>query len=148
MSYLRIPVPLTMIEVSLSSAATVSTGSMVPFDTVRATGSHGVTVNSSTGEVTLDTSKQYYIQASVDVSRSSTTTGFRFAWVDSTGTEIGVASGGYDAQWDYNNNSTATYTAVYQSTTPVSPIRLKVDSISASSTLNLATKLFILEVTA
>lgn len=148
MSYLRIPVPLTMIEVSLSSTATVSTGSMVPFDTVRATGSHGVTVNSSTGEVSLDTSKQYYIQASVDVSRSSTTSGFRLAWVDSTGTEISASNGGYDAQWDYSNSSNATYTAVYQSTTPVSPIRLKVALISANSTVNLATKLLILEVTA
>ena len=137
-----------MIEVSLSSTATVSTGSMVPFDTVRATGAHGVSVNSSTGEVSLDTSKQYYIQASVDVTRSSTTTGFRFAWVDSAGAEISAANGGYDAQWDYSIYANATYTAVYQSTAPVSPIRLKVTSISANSTINLATKILILEVSA
>jgi hypothetical protein len=46
-----------MIEVSLSAAQTASAGDYVLFDTIRATGSHGVSVNSSTGELTLDTSK-------------------------------------------------------------------------------------------
>lgn len=136
-----------MIEASLSSPQTVSAGDMVLFDTIRATHAHGVSLNATTGEVTLDTSKHYRIQASVDVTRSSTSTSYRFAWIDSSGAEITAADGGYDATFTVATNANATYTAVYQSVSPVSPIRLKVVSVHANSTLNLATKLIILEVT-
>jgi hypothetical protein len=144
-----------MIEVSLSAAQTASAGDYVLFDTIRATGSHGVSVNSSTGELTLDTSKQYYVQASIDVSRSSTTGSWRFTWVDSSGTEITVDLGGYDAEWNYEPPATttgggnATYTAVYQPGLgeTQSPIRLKATTLSPASSILTATKLLILEVT-
>lgn len=144
-----------IIEASLSSAQTASAGDYVLFDTIRATGSHGVSVNSSTGELTLDTSKQYYVQASIDVSRSSTSGSWRFAWVDSSGTEISADLGGYDAEWNYSppgtttSGSNATYTAVYQSelVQVESPIRLKATTLSTASSILTATKLLILEVT-
>lgn len=145
MTYFSRKVPMRMIEVSLSATQTASSGSMVLFDTIRATGTHGVTVNSSTGEIGLDTSRHYYVQASIDVTRSSTTSSYRFAWIDSTGAEISAANGGYDAAWEYSNTSNATYTAVYQSAAPVSPIRLKATLLNANSTINLSTKLLILE---
>lgn len=144
-----------MIEVSLSSAQTASAGDYVLFDTIRATGSHGVSVNSSTGELTLDKSKQYHVQASIDVSRSSTTGSWRFAWVDGSGAEISADLGGYDAEWNYVPSGTtagggnATYTAVYQSglAPAESPIRLKATTLSPASSILTATKLLILEVT-
>lgn len=147
MTYLNKLCSTSMIEASLSSAQTVSSGDMVLFDTIRATHSHGVSLNATTGEVTLDTSKHYRIQASVDVTRSNTSTSYRFAWIDSSGVEISAADGGYDASWNLSSTANATYTAMYQSVSPVSPIRLKVTSVSANSTLNLATKLIILEIT-
>ena len=82
MTYLNTQAAATMIEVTLSSAQTASQGDFVLFDTIRATGSHGVSVNSSTGELSLDPSKYYRVQASIDVSRSSTTSSWRFAWVN------------------------------------------------------------------
>lgn len=149
-------VDATMIEVTLSSAQTASQGDFVLFDTIRATGSHGVSVNSSTGELSLDTTRQYYIQASIDVDRSSTTSSWRFAWVDSSGNEISAADGGYDAEWTWHASSAtatnvpnATYTAIYQPNQyqTQTPIRLKATVLNPTSSILTATKLFILEVT-
>lgn len=146
------PALTTMIEVTLSSAQTASQGDFVLFDTIRATGSHGVSVNSSTGELSLDPNKYYRIQASIDVSRSSTTSSWRFAWVDSGGNEISAADGGYDAQWDYHTASNnagvpnATYVAMYQPTNlPATPIRLKATTLAAASSILPSTALIIIE---
>jgi len=123
----------------------------VLFDTIRATGTHGVTVNSSTGEIGLDTSKHYHIEASIHVDRSSTTSSWRFAWVDSNGTEISATDGGYDAEWTWHSNSTTngtpnpTYVAVYQSNSPIGSIRLKATLLNANSSILTQTSLFILE---
>lgn len=151
MTYLHKIVPMTMIEVTKSSAQTASTGDIVLWDTIRATGTHGVTVNSSTGEIGLDTSKHYHIEASIHVDRSSTSSSWRFAWVDSNGTEISAADGGYDAEWTWHNSSTIygtpnpTYVAVYQSTSPIGSIRLKATLLNANSSILTQTSLFILE---
>ena len=152
MTYLNTQAAATMIEVTLSSAQTASQGGFVLFDTLRATGSHGVSVNSSTGELSLDPSKYYRVQASIDVSRSSTTSSWRFAWVDGSGNEISAADGGYDAQWDYHaaSNSAgvpnATYVAMYQPTAlPTTPIRLKATALAASSSILQSTALIIIE---
>jgi hypothetical protein len=154
MTYFKNPqVDATMIEVTLSSAQTASQGDFVLFDTIRATGSHGVSVNSSTGELSLDTLKKYYIQASIHVDRSSTTSSWRFAWVDSSGNEISAADGGYDAEWTYHgattttNVPTATFTAVYQPNPDqvASPIRLKATLLNAASSILTNTRLFIVE---
>lgn len=151
MTYLSRVVPMRMIEVTLSSSQTASQGDYVLFDTIRATGSHGVTVNSSTGEIGLDTSKHYHIEASIHVNRSSLSSSWRFAWVDSTGTEISAADGGYDAEWTWHSSSVSygtpnpTYVAVYQSASPLSSIRLKATLLNASSSILTQTSLLILE---
>lgn len=153
MTYLPKTVQTTIIEVTKSTSQTASAGDIVLFDTIRATGSHGVTANSSTGVIGLDTSKHYHIEASIHVDRSSTTSSWRFAWVDSTGTEISAADGGYDAEWTYYANTAAfdvpsgTYVAVYQSTDPLSEIRLKATLLGASSSILTQTALIIVEVT-
>jgi len=152
MTYLHKIVPMRMIEVTKSSAQTASSGDIVLFDTVRATGTHGVTVNSSTGEIGLDTSKQYRVQASIHVDRSSTSSSWRFAWVDSNGTEISATDGGYDAEWTYHASSAtsapnATYVAMYQSNSPIGSIRLKATLLNANSSILTSTALLIMEVT-
>lgn len=151
MTYLHKIVPMRMIEVTKSSAQTASSGDIVLFDTIRATGTHGVTVNSSTGEIGLDTSKHYHIEASIHVDRSSTSSSWRFAWVDSNGTEISATDGGYDAEWTWHSSGTSTgtpnptYVAVYQSASPLSAIRLKATLLNASSSILTQTSLFVLE---
>lgn len=153
MTYIPKIVPLQLIEVTLSSDQTASSGDVVLFDTIRATGSHGVSVNATTGEIGLDTSKHYHIEASIHVERSSTTSSWRFAWIDSNGNEISAADGGYDAEWTFYSDSSAnnvpsgTYVAVYQSTAPLSSIRLKATTLAASSSVLTQTALIIVEVT-
>ena len=153
MTYLPKTFQITVVEVTKSSAQTASAGDVVLFDTIRATGSHGVSVNATTGEIGLDTSKHYHIEASIHVDRSSITSSWRFAWIDSNGNEISATDGGYDAEWDYHSPSVsvgtpnATYVAVYQSASPLSAIRLKATSLSASSSILTQTALFIVEAT-
>lgn len=149
MTYYSRKVPMRMIEITLSSAQTASQGDYVLFDTIRATGSHGVTVNNSTGEIGLDTSKHYHIVASIDVDRSSNTSSWEFTWHDSAGTALGVSDGAFEAQWDYNSTlGNATYTAVYQSISPLSAIKLRATVLAASSSINTSTRLIIMEIDA
>lgn len=145
MTYFSRIVPMRMVEVTLSSAQTASQGDYVLFDSIRATGTHGVTVNSSTGEIGLDTSKHYRIVASIDVDRSSLTSSWEFTWHDSAGNALGVSDGAFEAQWSYSSTANATFTAVYQSTSPLSAIKLRATVLAASSTINTATKLIIME---
>ena len=147
MTFLNRKLTTRLIEVSLSSAQTASAGDFVLFDTIRATGSHGVTVNSSTGEIGLDPTKQYSVQASIHVNRSSATSNWSFSWHDSSGTQISAANGGYDANFVRSGAANSTYVAVYQSLTPLSVIKLKATVLGASSTILTNTKLIIVEVT-
>jgi hypothetical protein len=152
-TYIPKTVPIQLVEVTLSSDQTASSGDVVLFDTIRATGSHGVSVNATSGEIGLDTSKHYHIEASIHVERSSTTSSWRFAWIDSSGNEISAADGGYDAEWTYYSNPldfnvpSGTYVAVYQATTPLSSIRLKATTLATSSLVLTQTSVIIVEVT-
>lgn len=152
MSYINVEIPMRMIEVTLSSSQTASQGDFVLFDTIRATGAHGVSVNGSTGEVSLDTGKMYYVIASIDVDRASTTSNWAFAWCDSAGVELTTSEGSFDANWLYHSTSSitntpnATFTAVYIANEQVEPvIKLKAKTLYASSTIRTETKLFIME---
>ena len=147
MSYYSRKLPTQLIEITMSSAQTASQGDFVLFDTLRATGTHGVTINGATGEIGLDTTKQYSVRASMHVERSNSTSSYTFAWHDSGGTLITTADGGYDARFEDGIYSNSTYVAVYQNLNPVSAIRLKATLLAASSTILSATKLIIIEVT-
>lgn len=139
-----------LIELTLSNSQTASTGDIVLFNTVRASHTHSVSVDAS-GNISLDTSKAYWIQASIDVSRSSTTSSWRFAFCNSSGTVIAAADGGFDAEWQYHSPSVhddspnATFTATYVSNSPLSSINLKALSLAASSTILVGTRVLIIE---
>lgn len=147
MSYYSRKLQTRLIEISLSSAQTASQNDYVLFDTLRATGTHGVTLNTSTGEIGLDTTKQYSVQASIHVERSSSTSSYTFAWHDSGGSQITPVNGGYDANFEYSTTANSTYIAVYQNINPISAIRLRATQLAASSTILTATKVLIIEVT-
>ena len=143
----------TAIELTLSSAQTISVNDIIAFDTLRASGPYELSLNSSTGEITLSGSKTYWIQASIDVNRSSTTSSFRFAWIDQAGTEISAANGGFDATWEYHLSSARsnvpnpTTVASYVSSNPVQSIRLKTMAVQPASTANTQLSVIIFEVT-
>jgi hypothetical protein len=143
----------TAIELTLSSAQTISVNDIIAFDTLRASGPYELSLNSSTGEITLSGSKTYWIQASIDVNRSSTTSSFRFAWIDQAGTEISAANGGFDATWEYHSVGTTapapnpTTVASYVSSNPVQSIRLKTMAVQPASTANTHLSVIIFEVT-
>jgi hypothetical protein len=151
MTYLSFVKPslTTLIEITKTSSQTASTNSIVLFDNIRATSTgHGVSINSSTGEISLAANREYQVIASLDVDRSSTTTSYQFAWIDSNGAVISVDDGGYDANFVYSSSESSTMTAVYQPSplTSAVTIRLKALSLSASSTINTNTSVLILEV--
>lgn len=143
----------TAIELTLSSAQTIVINDIIAFDTLRASGPYELSLNSSTGEITLSGSKTYWIQASIDVNRSSTTSSFRFAWIDQAGTEISAANGGFDATWEYHLSSSSsnapnpTTVASYVSSNPVQSIRLKTMAVQPASTANTQLSVIIFEVT-
>jgi len=147
MSYYSRKLPTQMIEISLSSAQTASQNDYVLFDTLRATGTNGVTLNTVTGQIGLDTTKQYSVQASIHVERSNSTSSYTFAWHDSGGSLITHANGGYEASFVDAIDSNSTYVAVYQNINPISAIRLRATLLAASSTILTATKVLIVEVT-
>lgn len=147
MSFLPIKRSLNVIELTLSTAQTASQGDFVKWDTIRASGTHGVSINSATGEVSLDPSRQYHIVASIDVDRSSLTSSWAFNWCDSSGTELTYAEGSFDARWNYSglSHTNATFTAVYQSARPESVIKLKATALAANSAFNTSFRCLIME---
>jgi hypothetical protein len=142
--------PTCLIQITLSNAQTASAGDVVVFDTLASTSTPSLSLNATTGEITLDASKHYYIQASIQVDRSSTTSDFNFAWIDSNGTVLTASDGGYDATWEYhtgNLGETATCTANYITRSPTSAIRLKALTLATNSSVRTDTTVFILEIT-
>ena len=139
------------VELSLSSSQTVSAGDKVIFDTIRATGAgHGVSVNGS-GNITLNTGRKYWMQASFDISRSSTTSSIRLDFANSSGTALDHTDGAFHAEWVYHSSSVgpaqpnATFTATYVTEAPLSSINLKLTTVASNSTVNVGTRLLILE---
>lgn len=144
------PLGTKMIEITLSASQTLSAGGIVAFDTLSCETTPALSLNTSTGEITLASDKSYYIEASIDVTRSSTTSSFEFAWIDSSGTVIPISDGGFDANWVFHTISqtgpTSTNVANYVTNSPTSAIRLKAITLSASSTILQGTRVFIIEV--
>lgn len=137
------------IELSLSSSQTVSAGDKVIFNTIRASHSgHGVSVDGS-GNITLNTSRNYWMQASFDITRSDTTSDIRLDFANSSGTALNYADGAFHAEWEYHiptdRGPNATFTATYVTKAPLSSINLKVTTVAANSTVNVGTRILILE---
>jgi hypothetical protein len=139
---------VAFIELSHSASQSTSTGVIAKFDTQRESHTSGVSVDAF-GKISLDTSRKYWIQASIDITRGSTTSSWDFAFVDGSGTALDYTDGAFDAQWDYASTTTsrnATFTVTYVSESPVSAIQLKCVSALSGSSLNVGTRIFIIEV--
>ena len=138
-----------MIELSHSTNQSVASGGAVLWDTLRASGSHGVSVDGS-GNITLDTGREYFIQASFDVTRASTSDSWAFDFYNSgTGTVLAVSDGAFAAQFASVGTSTATnatFTAAYIATSPLSSVVIKATTMTTTSTLNANSRVIIIEV--
>lgn len=140
------------IQLSLSSDQTASAGDTVLFDTITASHSdHGVSLSS--GVITLDPTRAYWLQASIDVTRSSATSSIKMSFYSGS-SPLSSADGAGFAQWQWFDSNgplygrpNATFTAVYVSCSAhATSLNLRADVLNASSTLNAAgTKLFIIE---
>ena len=73
--------PTRLIELTSGINRSVSTGSALLLATIRATDAgHGVTVNNTTGEISLPSGYDYYVQASIEIDRNANTESFRIAF--------------------------------------------------------------------
>lgn len=142
-----------MIELSLSANQTINVSQTVLFDTIRAShAGHGVSLSS--GVIQLDQTRNYWMQASMDVTRASTSSNLKFTFHDSSGTAMTAAQGAFPCEWEYYSTTpasgrpNATYTATYVSTgVTESAITLRATTIATGSTINSqGFKIIILEV--
>jgi len=138
-----------IIELTNSSNQSVSVGDALLFDTLRASGTHGVSVDGS-GNISLDTSKEYFIQVSFDVERGTTSDSWAFDFYNATtSTVLAVSDGAFQAQWDAVPTTTrtnATFTAAYVQSAPISSIVLKATTMSSTGTVTTNTNIVIIEV--
>lgn len=143
--------PTRLIELSSGINRSVSTGSALLLATIRATGAgHGVTVDATTGEISLPSGYDYYVQASIEIDRNANTDSFRIAFYDTGGTEITAADGGFDCVYDWHSSSTqlnvpnSTLSAVYAGTGR--SIFLKCASMTIGSVMTKETSIIIFQV--
>lgn len=138
------------VEYRKSSTQTISTGSIITFDTKSTTGGDSVSIDSSTGVVSLSSTKRYWIQASIAIEKSSNTD-YQIDWEQSDGTAIATSDGNFPAYsrrvtynlgYPFYNSS---YVASLLVDNPSIDYRLKVTNCPANSTVLLETHLFIME---
>jgi hypothetical protein len=138
----------------------ISNGGSVPFDTfLDTTGNYSFSLNTSTGELTLDQTKQYYIRATYSLvgyhlDTNSGATDFRLYWADGNGNEILTSAGGFPivSKWHGSSNTSGLSenidNAIYISSSPVSSIKLVFESLKSTgdSTLYDHTRLLVMEI--
>ena len=138
----------------------ISNGGSVPFDTfLDTTGNYGFSLNTATGEITLDQTKQYYIRATYAITSyyldiDSGAMDFRFYWADGNGNEILPSAGGFPIvrKWSGSSNTSGLSedidNAIYISSSPVSSIKLVFESLKSTggSTLYDHTRLLVMEI--
>jgi hypothetical protein len=143
--------PTRLVELSRSTGQSVTTGDYLKFDTLRETSSSGIACNATTGEISLPGSCEHCLIASIEIDRNANTESFRIAWVDSGGTEITPANGGFDCNYDWHSSSTTTnvpnftLTAVL-TTSQAASFYLKCASMTTGSTMTAQTSIIITQV--
>lgn len=144
------------IEFSMSSTQTVTAGSVatsvIKFDatTKRTTGGDAVSYNSTTGILTLSSSRRYWVQASMAIDRSSNSA-YSIEWIeDSSTTRIDPADGGFRAiaqrsAISSGNYLTSSHVAHLMVDNPSIGYRLNYGAGPSSSDVMTLTNLFIIE---
>lgn len=135
------------VEFTQSSAQTISSGTDITWDTKRTTGGDNISINSSTGVITLDSSKRYWIQATIAVDRSGNGN-FAFEFETGAGASLTQAQGNFpviyveDTTRPFINSSLlASLIVSYPTTT----YKLVCTSADSNSTFAAQSHLFIME---
>ena len=151
MSY-RCRAPKSTILIQLSADGTqtaAANGDKILFPTKKSSGSDGVT--HSSGTISLDSTKTYYISVHVDCDRPSATSDFSAQWYNETAsTQLTRSDGAFEARFlpsggiYYNGSTLGQLTLV----NPSFDISVKVAQLAASTTANISSffHLFIIEI--
>jgi len=139
------------VEFSMSATQAVDDDVIIKFDatTKRTTGGDAVSYNSTTGVLTLSSSRRYWIQASMAIDRGSNSA-YSIEWVeDSSYTRIDPADGGFRAIAQQSaissgNYLTSSHVAHLMVDNPTIGYRLNYGAGPASDVMTL-TNLFIIE---
>lgn len=152
MSYrLLAPCPTRLIQYRPNQATpqALSAGTTVLWDTTTkvTTGGDSVSINGSTGVITLSSSHRYWLQVSIQVTRGSAGN-FEFDWQTSTGTTLTPATGGFSLEYieDYTDPViNSSLMASLMVSNPSQAFKFVCGSVVASSTLHPNTELLIWE---
>jgi len=135
------------IEYTQSSVQTISSGTDITWNTKRSTGGDGVSIDSSTGIITLDSSKRYWIQASINVIRSAAGN-IEFTFQTGSGGSLSESDGVFPML--YIEDSTkpiinSSFVASLMVSNPTTTYKLRCVTINANSTFASQSNLFIME---
>ena len=152
MSYLNFsPVPTRIVQYlpDQTTPPALSNNLDIIWDTTtkRSTGGDSVSINSSTGVITLSSSRRYWLQASIQVDRA-TAGNFEFEWQDGSGNSLSASDGAFSAIYleDYTQplvNSSLLASVVVSN--PSLTYKLVCVSVPTNSSLNENTELLIWE---
>lgn len=142
------------IEYSKPVAQTVSQGNAITFADAdkRSTGSDSVSINSSTGVITLDSDKKYWVQAHLYVDMGANDDYCQIEFQDSNGNTLGPSDGNFPYYHDEVASRTArpresnSYMASLVVENPTLSYKLVPTLIRANSEIMTTTHLFIIEV--
>ena len=140
------------IEYTKSSTQTISNGSVITFDTKRTTGGDGVSIDSSTGIITLNSDRSYWIQGFITFDIPSEGD-FKVEFQDSNGNSLTESDGNFPAYFHsepdrsssgrpFENNSQLCSLLVKQ---PSLQYKLVATTVPSNTTVHLSTHLFITE---
>tara|TARA_R100000388_G_scaffold81605_1_gene60282 strand:- start:933 stop:1355 length:423 start_codon:yes stop_codon:yes gene_type:complete len=138
----------------MGATQTISNNQIIKFDssTKRTTGNDGVSYNSTTGVLSLDSTKRYWVQASVAIKRSSNSD-YAVRWFTSSGGNLDQDDGSFFVVArrvrHINSSGTPFVTSSHMASLvvdyPSVGYRLETSTIPSSSTVTLQTNLFIIE---
>ena len=135
------------IEYTQSSEQSISSGTDVVWDTVRSTSTPSMSINSSTGVITLDSNKRYWIQASINVLRSGNGD-IEFKFLTGAGGSLSQSDGAFPMLYFEDNSKpiiNSSFMASLMVSYPSSTYKLQCTDVDANSTLKAQTHLFIME---
>ena len=140
------------VEYTKSSTQTISNGSVITFNTKRTTGDDGVSIDSSTGIITLNSNRSYWIQGFITFEIPSEGD-FKVEFQDSNSNSLSESDGNFPAYFHsepdrtssglpFANNSQLCSLLVKQ---PSLQYKLVATTVPANTTVHLSTHLFITE---
>ena len=143
------------IEYKQSSEQTISTNSVITWDTKKTTGSDSVSIDGS-GIITLSPLKRYWLQASVSVQRSTYNTDFQFDFQKGDGTSLDQSEGNFGCKFVWDGQLMSSPYATFPVTNssllaslivnyPTTTYKLVCTNVSANSTFCEESNLFIME---